>query len=285
MMWGVGRLAWRACEMRHSAGRARSSILVPRDAGYVHVRLARLHRRVRGTRKGGRPWRATGQLGPVASSCRAAWPWPASACSPAAASRSAQRRSRRGSTASASCRAAARRRTHLAAFRQGLRELGYVEGQDVALEVRYAEGEEERYPELAAELVRLDVDVIVTGGSAAILAAGQATTTIPIVFAATGDPVADGLVASLARPGGNVTGLTTISARSTRSAWSCSRRPSQDCPAWPMLWNQSGGPPFSETEAAAQRLSVHVLSLELRSPDRAGYGPGRRKPPSASTAS
>src|SRR5436853_226422 len=94
-----------------------------------------------------------------------------------------------------------------AAFRQGLRELGYVEGQNIVIEYRYAEGKAERLPELAAELVGLKVDVIVSGGTVAPLAAKQATSTIPIVLAAAGDPVGTGLVANLAKPGGNVTGL------------------------------------------------------------------------------
>ena len=96
------------------------------------------------------------------------------------------------------------------AFRQGLRELGYVEGQNIAIEYRFAEGRSERLPALAAELVRLKVDVIVTGSPPAPEAAKQATSTIPIVFAVTGEPVAVGLVASLARPGGNITGLASI---------------------------------------------------------------------------
>ena len=97
------------------------------------------------------------------------------------------------------------------AFRAGMRELGYVEVQHYVLETRFAEGQYERYPALAADLVRLKVDVIVTfGGPAATRAAQQATKWIPIVMSAGGDPVALGLVASLARPGGNVTGLTNL---------------------------------------------------------------------------
>src|SRR6059058_1632548 len=95
----------------------------------------------------------------------------------------------------------------LEAFRQGLRDLGYVEGQNIVIEYRYAEGKAERLPDLAAELVSLKVDVIMAGGTPAPLAAKHATRTIPIVMAAAGDPVGSGLVASLARPGGNVTGL------------------------------------------------------------------------------
>jgi len=97
------------------------------------------------------------------------------------------------------------------AFRQGLRDLAYVEGQNLVIEYRYAEGRPERLPDLAAELVHLNVDVIVAGGPAAIRAAQQATRTIPIVMSGAGDPVGDGFVASLAHPGGNITGLSFLS--------------------------------------------------------------------------
>jgi putative ABC transport system substrate-binding protein len=96
------------------------------------------------------------------------------------------------------------------AFRQGLRELGYVEGKNIVIEYRSAEGEIDRLPALAAELVRLKVDVIVTGGPAPTRSAREATITIPIVMAQDSDPVANGFVASLARPGGNITGLSTL---------------------------------------------------------------------------
>ena len=97
-----------------------------------------------------------------------------------------------------------------AAFVRRLSELGWVEGRTVAIEYRWAEGRSERFAEVAAELVRLKVDVVVTGGTAAVLAAKQATSLIPIVFATAGDPVGAGLVASLARPGGNMTGLSNL---------------------------------------------------------------------------
>ena len=97
------------------------------------------------------------------------------------------------------------------AFRQGLRELGYVEGKNIVIEWRFAEGKPDRLPALAAELVRLKVDIIVTGGPTATRAAKEATTTIPIVMAQDTDPVANGFVASLARPGGNITGLSNLS--------------------------------------------------------------------------
>jgi ABC-type uncharacterized transport system substrate-binding protein len=99
---------------------------------------------------------------------------------------------------------------NLDAFRQGLRELGYVEGQNVVLEYRSADGRDEWFPDLATELVRLQVDLILTKGTPAALAAKHATGTIPVVMTGTGDPVGSGLVASLARPGGNVTGLSAL---------------------------------------------------------------------------
>ena len=97
------------------------------------------------------------------------------------------------------------------AFRQGLRELGYVEGKNIVIEWRYAR--ETDRPALAAELVRLKVDVIVTGGPGSTRAAKEATATIPIVMAQDTDPVGNGFVASLARPGGNITGLSTLPRR------------------------------------------------------------------------
>src|ERR1044071_5709412 len=99
---------------------------------------------------------------------------------------------------------------HIVAFRQGLRELGYVEGKNIVIEHRYAEGKENRLAELLAELVRLEVDVIITPGTRATQAAKKATQTVPIVMTQAGDPVAVGLVASLARPGGNITGWTQL---------------------------------------------------------------------------
>ena len=94
------------------------------------------------------------------------------------------------------------------AFVQRLRELGWIEGRNIAIEYRWADGRNERYSEIATEFTRLKVDVIVTTGTGAVIAAKQATASIPIVFTSAGDPVATGLVASLAQPGGNVTGLS-----------------------------------------------------------------------------
>jgi putative ABC transport system substrate-binding protein len=98
----------------------------------------------------------------------------------------------------------------VAAFVQHLRELGWIEGRTVAIELRWAEGRTERYAEIAAEFVRLNVDVIVTAGTTPVVAAKQATSIIPIVFASVGDPVGSGLIKTLARPGGNVTGLSPL---------------------------------------------------------------------------
>jgi putative ABC transport system substrate-binding protein len=97
------------------------------------------------------------------------------------------------------------------ALRQGLRDLGYVEGKNLVIEYRYAEANRDRYPDLLADLVRLKVDIIIGDGTGPSVAAKKATSTIPIVMTSTTDPVGNGLIASLARPGGNVTGLTNIS--------------------------------------------------------------------------
>ncbi len=109
---------------------------------------------------------------------------------------------------SAASRSALTARTE--AFRQGLRDLGYVEGKNIVIEYRYAEGKLDRLSGLAAELVRLKVDVIVATGTTPSLAVMKATTTIPIVTTVSRDPVGIGLVASLARPGGSITGLTSV---------------------------------------------------------------------------
>ena len=100
--------------------------------------------------------------------------------------------------------------TRIEGFREGMRELGYVEGKNIVIEWRWAEGQFDRLPDLADELARLDVDVIVAGGSTSTGAAKKATTTIPIVMAQTNDPMGSGMIVSLAHPGGNVTGLSTL---------------------------------------------------------------------------
>src|SRR5262249_54415034 len=126
------------------------------------------------------------------------------------------------------------------AFRQGLRELGYVEGQNVALEFR-AVGKSDRLPALAAELVQLEVDVIVAFSSVAAQAAKHAATTIPIVIVSSGDPVASGLVVSLARPGGNVTGLTGLATDLSGKRLELLREAVPSLSRVAVLWNSLDG--------------------------------------------
>ncbi len=158
----------------------------------------------------------------------------------------------------------------LEAFRQQLRELGYVEGQNIVIEYRWAEGRAERLPDLAAELVGLKVDVIVAGGTPAPLAAKRASRTIPIVMAAAGDPVGTGLVASLAKPGGNVTGTSDHSPELTGKRLQLTKEIIPRLSRAAVLWNAAN--PIaalvaSETEIAARTLGVQVQSLEVRGPD------------------
>ncbi len=156
--------------------------------------------------------------------------------------------------------------TPIAAFRQGLRDLGYVEGQNVGIELRWAEGRVERLPALAAELVRLEVDVILTH-AAGILAAKQATTTIPIVMALSGDPVGSGLVANLARPGGNITGLSLLDPELGGKRLELLREVAPRVSRVAVL-STSGYPLnagyWRETEAAARALGVTLQSYEVR---------------------
>jgi len=157
----------------------------------------------------------------------------------------------------------------LEAFRQRLRELGYVEGQNIAIEYRFGEGRPERLPALAAELVRLKVDVIVTGASPAHEAAKQATSTIPIVFAVAGDPVADGLVASLARPGGNITGLATMGAAVVGKQLELLKEVAPKVSRVAVLQNPSnhGHPPtLRQAEGAARALGLQLQILQALTP-------------------
>ena len=154
------------------------------------------------------------------------------------------------------------------AFRQGLRELGYVEGENLAIEWRYADNHFERLHELAMELVRLNVDVIVTGGTPSIAAAQKATATIPIVMTSSGDPVASGFVKSLARPGTNITGLSIISFGTapkqlellTAMVPKLSRVGYLINPV-----NEVSGLVIKRVEAAAQGIGISVLAAEARS--------------------
>ena len=133
------------------------------------------------------------------------------------------------------------------AFRQGLRQLGYVEGKNIVIEYRYAEGKSERLPDLVAELVRLKVDIIVTTSAGAALAAKKASGTIPIVFAAAGDPVGTGLVSSLAQPGGNITGLSLMVPDLDGKRLELPRKPSLRLPGWPSSGNRAAGETWSLT--------------------------------------
>jgi len=159
-------------------------------------------------------------------------------------------------------------RTQEEAFRQGLREFGYVEGQNITIVRRYAEGNLDLFPRLATELVRLKVDVILAPSSSAALAAKNATTAIPIVFALVNDPVGVGLVASLARPNGNVTGLTPMSAQLgakrlellKEAVPGISRIAILAASNYPLQARQAM---VSELEAAARLLRLDVRVLEV----------------------
>ena len=154
----------------------------------------------------------------------------------------------------------------VAAFMQRLRELGWIEGRSVAIEYRWAEGRSERYAEIAAEFVRLKVDVIVTSG-AAVLAAKKATSIIPIVFAVAADPVGGGLVASLARPGGNATGLSSQMADAGGKRLELLRDVVPGLRTLAIMANV-GYPAsvleMSEVQAAARTLGLEVAMLEIR---------------------
>ncbi len=156
------------------------------------------------------------------------------------------------------------------AFRQGLRELGYMEGQNIAFESRWAEVRFDRLPTLAGELVRLRVDLIATGGTPAARAAKEATTTIPIVAVAVGDPVGTGLVASLARPGGNLTGLSDITVDMSAKRLELIKEVVPTVSRVAVLWNPTHPTnplQLRETQVAAQAFGVRVQLAEVRGAD------------------
>ena len=159
------------------------------------------------------------------------------------------------------------------AFRQGLRELGYVEGKNIIIEWRFADGKLDRVPGLVAELVRLKVDVIVTGGSFATGAAKEATSTIPVVMAQDSDPVGNGYVASLARPGGNITGLSTLAPELSGKQLELLKEtvPKLSNVAVIGSSNRSGNAQsLKETEHAAGALGVKLQYLDILSPNDIG---------------
>jgi putative ABC transport system substrate-binding protein len=153
------------------------------------------------------------------------------------------------------------------ALRRGLRELGYAEGRNLVIEFRWAGGNANRLPVLAAELAKLKVDAIVTQGTQATDAARRSATTIPIVFAVAGDPIGTGLVTSLARPGGNVTGLTDIAPEMAGKRLELLRELVPGITRIAVLWNPanpSAEPQMRDTGAVARSLALSVRSLELK---------------------
>ena len=158
----------------------------------------------------------------------------------------------------------------VAAFVQRLRELGWIEGHTVAIEYRWAEGRTERFAEIAAEFARLKVDVIVTYATPPVIAAKQATTTIPIVSAVMGDPIGTGLVASLARPGGNVTGLSVLAPDIAGKRLELLREVVPGLRQLALLANVSNpitALEVDEVQTAAHTLGLDVIILEIRRPE------------------
>jgi len=156
----------------------------------------------------------------------------------------------------------------LKAFRDALHELGYVEGKNVQLEVRWGNGEFDRLPALAAELVQLKVDVIVAATSPSVVAARQATRTIPIVMPVSSDPVGEGLVASLAHPGGNITGLSMMAPELGEKRLQLLRETFPEASrAVAVLWNPAYAgmrARFEEAKVAAPKLGLTARSVEVR---------------------
>ncbi len=164
-------------------------------------------------------------------------------------------------------------RALLDAFRQGLRERGYVEGQNIVIEYRAADGKIDRFPGLATEMARLQPDLIVAGNTPAARAVQQATTAIPIVAYAMGDPVGDGLVANLSRPGGNVTGLTFLGPELIPKRFELLKQAVPTVSRIAALWHPGAfgegttREMLKQTEAAARTLGVQLQLVGVRSPD------------------
>jgi putative ABC transport system substrate-binding protein len=159
---------------------------------------------------------------------------------------------------------------YVEAFQQGLRALGYVEGQNIVIEYRYAEGQAERLPELAAELVRLQMEVIVAGGAPTIRAAQHATRTLPIVMAGTADAVAQGFIASLARPGGNITGVSGLGLELHGKRLALLKETVPQSTRIAVLTNPASpyhASRMHDLTVAAQTLGVHLHVVELRRED------------------
>jgi putative ABC transport system substrate-binding protein len=156
------------------------------------------------------------------------------------------------------------------AFRQGLRDLGYIEGKNILVEYRYAEGKVDRIPSLVAKLVQLKVDVLVSPAFPAIRAAKQATKTIPIVMLINADPVATGIVNSLARPGGNITGLARFMTELSGKRLELLKEMVPGISRVGVLWgadDPGAASGIKEYEPAARALKIQLLSLEIRGPN------------------
>src|SRR5262245_13384917 len=157
------------------------------------------------------------------------------------------------------------------AFRQGLRALGYIEGQNIAIDFRFTDGQLERLPEVAAELVRLKVDVLIPVTTNAAQAAKRATSTIPIFFMGVSDPIEAGLVDSLARPGGNITGLTNVMSVLSGKRLELLKETVPKLSRVAVLWdsrNLGSTSQWKESEIAAKELSLQVYSMEVSSADK-----------------
>jgi len=154
-------------------------------------------------------------------------------------------------------------------FLAGMRDLGYIEGRNLVLEYRAAEGKVERLDDLLAELIRLKVDVIVTGGTPAALAAKRARTTIPVVIGAMGDPVESGVVASLARPGGNITGLSLVTSEGFAGKYlELLREAVPKASRVAILGRPSANSPVQAVERAARSFDIRLQLVEVDQPDR-----------------
>jgi putative tryptophan/tyrosine transport system substrate-binding protein len=156
------------------------------------------------------------------------------------------------------------------AFRQGLRDLGYVEGRNIQVEYRYTEGKLDRIPSLVAELVQLNVDVLIVSALPAIRAAKQATKTIPIVIVTAQDPVVTGIIDSLARPGGNITGLTRLTRELSGKRLELLTEVVPGIARVGVLWDANAPGPiiaFKEYKAAARVLKIQLRSMDVRGPN------------------
>ena len=161
-------------------------------------------------------------------------------------------------------------RTWLAAFRAGLKERGYIEGRNVVIDVRYADGKLERLPALAAELARAKPDIFVAYGQDAVRAADRATSTVPVVISNTQDPVASGLVTNLARPGGKITGMSDFHAASTTKRLQLLKETLPGLSRVAVFWRPANVPhveQLKDLRLAARGLGLAILPLEINKPE------------------